>query len=210
MQFYFKLFETLQMFCSWSESGRRRGHRYFLLALRLLDYMRFAMEATTEWKMGGGGGTHSSSTVLGLGISTPPPPPPQISKFCLGLGEATKVFYPQRPDCRSLIYSQYQLMFVLRPSTKIAQTALPNKMAPRTLDKNILKQHLLLKHWPKFGLNIFYSISIIQHTKGAQWLSGRVLDSRQKGLRFESHRRHCVVSLSKNINPTEEDPFLYI
>ena len=37
--------------------------------------------------------------------------------------------------------------------------------------------------------------------KGAQWLSGRVLDSRQRGRGFESHRRHCVVSLSKNINP---------
>ena len=38
--------------------------------------------------------------------------------------------------------------------------------------------------------------------KGAQWLSGRVLDSRPKGREFEPHRRHCVVSLSKNINPS--------
>ena len=38
--------------------------------------------------------------------------------------------------------------------------------------------------------------------KGAQWLSGRVLDSRQRGRGFEPHRRHCVVSLSKNINPS--------
>ena len=37
---------------------------------------------------------------------------------------------------------------------------------------------------------------------GAQWLSGKVLDSRPKGRRFEPHRRHCVVSLSKNINPS--------
>ena len=37
---------------------------------------------------------------------------------------------------------------------------------------------------------------------GAQWLSGRVLDSRPKGRGFEHHRRHCVVSLSKNINPS--------
>ena len=36
---------------------------------------------------------------------------------------------------------------------------------------------------------------------GAQWLSGRVLDSRPKGRGYEPHRRHCVVSLSKNINP---------
>ena len=39
---------------------------------------------------------------------------------------------------------------------------------------------------------------------GAQWLSGRVLDSRPRGrdsrLRgrgFEPHQRHCIVSLSK-------------
>ena len=37
---------------------------------------------------------------------------------------------------------------------------------------------------------------------GAQWLSGRVLDSRLKGRGFEPHLRHCVVSLSKNINPS--------
>ena len=37
---------------------------------------------------------------------------------------------------------------------------------------------------------------------GAQWLSGRVLDLRPKGCGFEPHRRHCVVSLSKNINPS--------
>ena len=37
---------------------------------------------------------------------------------------------------------------------------------------------------------------------GAQWLSGRVLDSRPKGRGFEPHRRYCVVSLSKNINPS--------
>ena len=37
---------------------------------------------------------------------------------------------------------------------------------------------------------------------GAQWLSGRVLDSRQRGPRFEPHRCHYIVSLSKNINPS--------
>ena len=33
--------------------------------------------------------------------------------------------------------------------------------------------------------------------EGAQWLSGRVLDSRPKSCGFEHHRRHSVVSLSK-------------
>ena len=33
---------------------------------------------------------------------------------------------------------------------------------------------------------------------GAQWLSGRVLDSRQRGPGFEPHRRHCVVALEQD------------
>ena len=37
---------------------------------------------------------------------------------------------------------------------------------------------------------------------GAQWLSGRVLDSRPKGRGLQPHRRHFVVSLSKNIKPS--------
>ena len=35
-------------------------------------------------------------------------------------------------------------------------------------------------------------------TKEAQWLSGRVLDSRPKGCGFEPHRRHCVVVLEQD------------
>ena len=31
--------------------------------------------------------------------------------------------------------------------------------------------------------------------------SGRVLDSRPRACGFEPHRRHCIVSLRKNINP---------
>ena len=34
--------------------------------------------------------------------------------------------------------------------------------------------------------------------KGAQWLSGRVLDSRPKGRGFEPHGRHCVVVLEQD------------
>ena len=32
--------------------------------------------------------------------------------------------------------------------------------------------------------------------------SGRVLDSRPRGLGFNPHRHHCVVSLSKKFNPS--------
>ena len=33
---------------------------------------------------------------------------------------------------------------------------------------------------------------------GAQWLNGRVLDSRPRGHRLEPHRSHCIVSLSNH------------
>ena len=52
------------------------------------------------------------------------------------------------------------------------------------------------------GSSLFPRFSFKSHlyTKGAQWLSGRVVDLRPKGCGFESHWGHCVVSLSKNIN----------
>ena len=34
--------------------------------------------------------------------------------------------------------------------------------------------------------------------EGAQWLSGRVLDSRPRGCGFEHHQRHCVVVLEQD------------
>ena len=37
--------------------------------------------------------------------------------------------------------------------------------------------------------------------EGAQWLSGRVLDSRPRGRGFESHWCHCVV-VAKHIYPS--------
>ena len=37
---------------------------------------------------------------------------------------------------------------------------------------------------------------------GVQWLSGKVLDSRLRGHGFKPHQGHCIVSLSKNINPS--------
>ena len=48
-----------------------------------------------------------------------------------------------------------------------------------------------------------------------QWLSCRVLHLRQRGHGFQPHWRHCVVSLSKNINsslvlvqPRKTHPFI--
>ena len=52
---------------------------------------------------------------------------------------------------------------------------------------------------------------INESCEGVQWLSGRVLDLRLRGCRFEPHWRHCIVSLSKTLYPllntgsTQED-----
>ena len=52
---------------------------------------------------------------------------------------------------------------------------------------------------------------LVTFTVEALWLSGRVLDSRSRGCRFEPHQRHCIVSLSKTCYPllstgsTQED-----
>ena len=40
---------------------------------------------------------------------------------------------------------------------------------------------------------ILFNMEVNKVSQGAQWLSGRVLDSRPRGRGFEPHRRHCVV-----------------
>ena len=44
----------------------------------------------------------------------------------------------------------------------------------------------------------FVLVLVYIHTVGAQWLSGRVLDSGPRGRGFEPHRRHCVVVLEQD------------
>ena len=36
-------------------------------------------------------------------------------------------------------------------------------------------------------------LSFMINYRGAQWLSGRVLDSRRRDSGFEPHQRHCIV-----------------
>ena len=50
-------------------------------------------------------------------------------------------------------------------------------------------------HFEQF--HVYNEICYI-YPQGAQWLSGRVLDSRPRGSEFEPHRRHCVVVLEQD------------
>ena len=51
-----------------------------------------------------------------------------------------------------------------------------------------------------FNLNMILSVhgSSTVSMEGAQWLSGRVLDSTPRGGGLEPHRHHCVVVLEQD------------
>ena len=61
---------------------------------------------------------------------------------------------------------------------------------------------MAINKFQRSRLTFALSAKVTHIVLGAQWLSGRVLDSRPKGRGFEPHPRHCVVSLGKNINPS--------
>ena len=97
---------------------------------------------------------------------------------------------------------QYAIRIAANPSNPAHEVTFPSKyvdlyeqkpkaiksfgirISPLLASTNIKPQHIV-KH---FTPNI----------QGAQWLSGRVLDSRPKGRGFEPHRRHCVVVLEQD------------
>ena len=56
------------------------------------------------------------------------------------------------------------------------------------------------QHKYKLGTSheAFGIIADVAKKSGAQWLSGRVLDSRPRGHGVEPHRHHCVVVLEQD------------
>ena len=48
----------------------------------------------------------------------------------------------------------------------------------------------------------FSDLNFLKYGTPCKKHSDRVLDLRPRDSRFEPHRRHCIVSLSKNINPS--------
>ena len=63
----------------------------------------------------------------------------------------------------------------------------------------------------QFFFFLFFFFFFFFFSWGAQWLSGRVLDSRPKGRRFRPHRRHCVVVLEQSlvlVQPRKIRPYI--
>ena len=57
---------------------------------------------------------------------------------------------------------------------------------------------LAILHPDISGKQCRHILSPTLHRDQAQWLSGRVLDSRPRVRRFEPHRRHCIVVLGQD------------
>ena len=81
--------------------------------------------------------------------------------------------------------------------------------------QNFIENFNVLKEKTNIAMNksLKLFLAVIQIIpQGAQWLSGRVFDLRPRDPGFKSHRRHCVVSLSKthlsllSTGSTQEDP----
>ena len=53
----------------------------------------------------------------------------------------------------------------------------------------------------KNGVQLILLLGEYRVSSHCRELSGRVLDSRPRRRGLEPHRHHCIVSLSKNINP---------
>ena len=66
--------------------------------------------------------------------------------------------------------------------------------------KTLSNNHINLRRWIVQPLCFILNNKYAHHNAelGAQWLSGRVLDSKPRGHRFEPHWRHCVVVLEQN------------
>ena len=63
-------------------------------------------------------------------------------------------------------------------------------------DMNDMLKMVCMQINTSFKLKV--NLSLTPMCEGAQWLSGRVLDSRPKGRGFQPHRRQCVVVLEQD------------
>ena len=76
----------------------------------------------------------------------------------------------------------------------------PNSCTRVTLYSGLVVCYTEASDKAAININAFRLISCFTSmlNKGAQWLSGRVLDLRPRGRRFEPHQCHCVVVLERD------------
>ena len=91
-------------------------------------------------------------------------------------------------------------LFIVTPIVGVCNCSMFYFMSILLMGKRELVALLNLSSWCLVMVEQLSGSS--SRCQGAQWHSGRVLDSRPRGRGYEPHRRYCVVSLNKNINPS--------
>ena len=107
--------------------------------------------------------------------------------------------YAQRNDGNSQTFCDLGYGSYLKKKEKKKRNKLSCDEESISCVKNSAPKRHTFKTDIAFKVNI---LKLVVCQKGAQWLSGRVLDSRPRDCGIKPHLRHCVVSLSKNINPS--------
>ena len=119
-----------------------------------------------------------------------------------------QTFTPQQPLQPNIHYGQPY--YGSPPAPAISQMPQISQMPPIPISpsvsqpqnaQNTLTQDVITKLFERLDMmdkKLGQLESIQSSLQGAQWLSGRVLDSRPKGRGFEPHRRHCVVVLEQD------------
>ena len=104
------------------------------------------------------------------------------------------------PNVLKMKMSKFRLFCKIKPIFRLTERLVACQYSERVFESIVSVGQLeILSQGSAFSLTL---IIVSQSYRGAQWLSGRVLDSRLTDRGFEPHWRHCVVSLSKNINPS--------
>ena len=97
----------------------------------------------------------------------------------------------KNPLYKQFVYNYYVNIGVLKYTYSLV-TGINRQMIYTRQQNDMcdLFPKITIKHTGKIVLSLTTPM-------GAQWLSGRMFDSRPRGHGFEHHRLHCIVSFSK-------------
>ena len=101
------------------------------------------------------------------------------------------------PDLCTLTYFGYRFFFI----SVYAVLFRKKRLSQETENESV--KHIGVEYVNKEAKNLASKDLTVKSARGAQWLSGRVLDSRPRGRGFKPHRRHCIVVL-------EQDTFILV
>ena len=103
-----------------------------------------------------------------------------------------------RSDCMFSLFAVGQVLYYLnsRPNNGMCLARIPRYRVQNFTHTTENQNHVTYID-SDFCLLLLIFANRLDSDQGAQWLSGRVLDSRPRGRGFEPHRHHCVVVLEQ-------------